>query len=334
MSVEPRISYSFPQPPFDLSKMRPELWHTSADGKTQILCLRPDWGRLLPAVAELDLVMACAAVGPLSVATAIAPLELTPVPDSSLWVCLNSGLEVDAAELGAAALVMETQRDQTVSSLQWFDRRGEGALKVLATNGTDLERFESLAGRFGVRPRRLHASSETLGCLEHLPVEAKTLRDLRVNWLSLTRTLPEDYFPGQPKLTRLAALRAAGADLAWEVPAKAALAAVSTATLHQAPLGAAVRTSASLLPAGFYPQRYQACGCGTTFFSDYVQLTLRRNPSELGETWVTRFRTATQDVRCVEFYHPCGRFAGGIGLRPEASAWHHQLWNSVLTPMG
>jgi len=326
-----RISYSFPAPAFDIDRMRSELWQSSTDSRTLILSLHPCWEELLPALSRLDLVMACAVFGPLSIATALAPVLFNPVPDSSLWLCLESGTELDGAQLGAAAIVIEHHHSHTFASLQFFDRSGEGVLKLLATNGTDLEAFHHLARQFGCK----HQPQRSLQT-ERPPVDLSSpdpgaLHSMRAQWLSLTRTLPDDTFPGVPALARLAALRAAGPTRAWQVCHKAALAAVGTLSLHHGPLGVAIRTAASFLPAGFYPLRHEACGCGTTFFSDTVQLTLRSRPQSECEVWVTRFSQGTQDVRCLEFYLPSGHFCGGIGLRPEAETYHHTLWNGVLS---
>lgn len=326
-----RISYSFPAPTFDIDRMRPELWKSSADRRTHLLSLRPCWEKWLPALSKWDLVMACARLGPLSIATALAPLVLTPVPDSNLWLCLESGTELDTSQLGAAAIVIEHLHGHTFASLQFFDRSGQGVLKLLVTNGTDLAAFHALACQFGCRRQTLYPQSSEWPPLDLSPPTPETLTTVRTQWLSLTRTLPEHTFPGQPTLARLAALKAVGPVRAWPISTKAALAAVGALTLHKAPLGAAIRTSASFLPTGFYPLRHEACGCGTTFFSDTAQLTLHPLPNASAEAWVTRFTHGTYEVQCIEFYLKSGHFCGGIGLRPEAETRHHVLWNGILS---
>jgi hypothetical protein len=330
---ESRISYSFPPPTFDIDCMQPELWRASKDGRTLILSLRTCWKKWLPALSKWDLVMACARLGPMSIATALAPIRLNRVPDSNLWICLESGMELDTSNLGAAALVIEHLHSHTFASLQFFDRSGQGVLKLLATNGTDLATFHAFARQFGCKRQTLSQLSSELPPLDLSPPDPETLAAVRTQWLSLTRTLPEHTFPGQPTLARLAALKAVGSTRAWQISTKAALAAVGTLTLHQAPLGAAIRTTASFLPTGFYPLRHEACCCGTTFFSDTVQLTLHPHPhsTNSAEAWVTRFTQGTHDVRCIEFYLNTGHFCGGIGLRPEAEPRHHTLWNGILS---
>jgi hypothetical protein len=327
---ESRISFSLPTPAFDLGRMRPELWRRSSDRQTQLLSLRPSWEELLPALSRLDLVMACAAVGPLSIATALAPVRFTLVPDTSLWVCVESGTELDGAQLAAAAIVVENHLSYAMASLQFFDQEGTGVLKLLATNGTDLEALHDLACQFGCPHHSWPSQPIERALMDLSAPDPAALEALRAQWLSLTRTLPDDVFPGVPGLARLAALRAAGPSRAWQVCQKAALAAVGTLSLHHGPLGAAIRTAASFLPAGFYPLRHEACGCGTTFFSETVQLTVRRPSTADWEVWVTRFSQGTAEVRCLEFYLSSGHFCGGIGLRPEAEPYHHTLWNGVL----
>lgn len=331
MSSEPRIAYSFTRPAFDLDRMRPDLWRVAKNGQTLVLHLQPCWEDLLPGLAKLDLLMACAVTPAMSVATALAPARLTPLPDGRRWLCLESSMELDAARLGSASMVIEGQGDHTFASLQFFDRNDDGVLKLLATNGTDLRAFHALARQFGIEGHDAEATGQAGAALEHGELDEAQSRAVRAHWMSLSRTLPEDAFPGLEGVSRLAALRAAGLDLAWRVPPQAARAAVSVAMLHDAPVGAAVRTPASFLPAGFYPQRCSSCGCGATYFSDSVQLTLRHQTESAVEAWVVRFASGAREVCCVEFYDEEGRFCGGIGLRPEAAARHHRLWNSVLS---
>ncbi len=330
MSSEPRIAYSFTRPAFDLDRMRPDLWQVVKNGQTLMLSLQPCWEDLLPSLSKLDLLMACAVTPAMSVATALAPARLTPLPGGDRWLCLETAMELDASRLVSASMVIEGQGEHTFASLQFFDRHGDGALKLLATNGTDLKAFHHLARQFGIEMDETEKRVEDQA-LAHRTLDEDEASSVRAQWLSLSRTLPENDFPGLNGVTRLAALRAAEADLAWRVPAQAARAAVSVAMLNDAPVGAAVRTPASFLPAGFYPQRCSSCGCGATYFSDSVQLTLRQPQARQGEVWVVRFANGAREVCCLEFYDDKGRFTGGIGLRPEAAPKHHQLWNSVLS---
>ncbi len=331
MSSEPRIAYSFTRPAFDLDRMRPDLWRVVKNGQTLVLNLQPCWEGLLPALSRLDLLMACAVTPAMSIATALAPACLAPLPDGRRWWCLASAVEWDASRLGSARMVLAGQGEHTFASLQFFDRNGDGALKVLATNGTNLKAFHALARQFGIEASEGEDEEVSATELEHRDLDDAEVRVVRAHWMGLSRTLPENSFPGLDGVSRLAALRAAGADLAWQVPAQAARAAVSMAMLHDAPVGGAVRTLASFLPAGFYPQRCSSCGCGATYFSESVQLTLRQQGETPGQAWVVRFANGIREVCCLEFYDDQGRFSGGLGLRPEAAVRHHELWNRILS---
>lgn len=332
MPNESRIAYSFTQPAFKREQMRPDLWRLLPHTHTWVLNLQPCWEALLPELTRLDLLMACAVTPSISLATALAPAALTPLPDGERWLCLESALEVDTRQLASVCLVIEGQGAHTFASLQFFDAAGQGALKLLATNGTDLQAFHELARRMGIEP---DATLEPVPQAHSNPpsreLTAAEKAAVRAHWLSLSRTLPEDAFPGLEQVSRGMALRVAGAERAWQVSMKAARAAVSLAMLHGAPIGVAVRTGAAVLPAGFYPQRCSSRGCGTTYFADATQLTLKHPATSEGAVWVVRFARHHHEVCCLEFYDKMGRFSAGIGLRPEASPRHHRLWNSLLS---
>lgn len=103
-------------------------------------------------------------------------------------------------------------------SLQFFDQEGVAVHKVYRTDESDGAAWDAFVARFG-------KSEKTLPQLERVvvPDERTQAEDpvaLRAHWLGLQDT--HDFFPmlRKFKLSRLGALKAAGADLAQPVPAE------------------------------------------------------------------------------------------------------------------
>lgn len=322
----PRIAYSFPSLTFDLRRVRPD-WCFEADGGTAMaIHLDGNWPGFFKNLRELGLVMVTAARGPVSMATAWEKPVFQSYPGGHEWLCLESGAELRPSAFGGGMAVVEDVGDQQVASFQFFDRNGEGCLKILVTNWSDHEVFEDLTARHA-SGRRTLPFGQKAGTRTATPTpDAKTVRQL---WNGLSRSLPDTAFPGLEGVTRLSALEAVGQDLAWRLPRRVVRQALQSMTLGQVPLGGAIRNEAVFLPAGFYPTHWGDCGCGTTFFGEASQLTLR-GCGHRGQAWATRFALGGEEVICIEMYDVRGEFAGGIGLRPEAVRHQRSQWADLL----
>lgn len=99
-------------------------------------------------------------------------------------------------------------------SLQFFDREGVAVHKVYATEATDSAAWQALAERFAAP--KAPVQTEAIAAPDELQ-QAEDAAALRAHWLGLKDT--HDFFPMLRKfrLARLAALRAAGKDLAQQV---------------------------------------------------------------------------------------------------------------------
>lgn len=322
-----RLAFSLPLGTFDLDRLHPELWEVDEAAGTAVVGLDGHWPRLLIGLSKTGLLMASVSAGPVSFAAALMPPRFEPIPDSAEWICLESGTQFCPANFGGALAVIERCGQQQMMSIQIFDRTGEGCLKLLATNLTDVAALEELVRRHACGRSRMYFGDRAAPprVVERVP-DAATVRSL---WSGLRRTLPETFFPGMGEVTRQRALAVAGADHAWPVPSSAVSRLLEAMTLADAPMGGAVRNGAVFLPVGFYPNRWGHCECGVTFFSESVQLTLRRTLNQ-AQTWVTRFTQGSAEVLCLEIYDEHEQFCAGIGLRPEAARHHHQLWNEML----
>lgn len=322
----PRLAYSFPADTFDLRHLRPECCFEADGGTATAIHLDGDWPRFFRHLHHMGVMMVTAAHGPVSLATAWDSPRFESFPGSDELLCLETGGEIRPAAFGGGMAVVENVRGQQVASFQFFDRGGSGCLKLLVTNASDLDVFEDLAARHASRKRSVPFGQKNGSPDMSPPPETAQVRRM---WNGLARSLPSSAFPGLEGVSRLSALEAAGGDLAWRLPRRVVRQALQQMTLSQAPLGAAVRNEAVFLPAGFYPSHWGECGCGTTFFSETSQFTLRC-ARHRGQAWATRFDLGGQEIICLELYDAEGGFAAGVGLRPEAGKWQRDDWNDML----
>lgn len=319
-----RIAFSFEPGIFEIARMRPALWEVDEDTSSAHAQLDARWERLLPALGRLGTLMACAPSRPATVAVALERARFEPVPDSADWVCLESGVEICPASLGGVIAALEgLESGQQTASLQFFDRQGEGCLKLLATNRTDVAAFEELVRRHASARRAVHFGHTAAAPARwDAEPDARTVRSL---WDGLRRTLPETSFPGLEGVSRQRALAVAGPQHAWRLRTASVPSLLRVMTLADAPLGIGLRNEAVFVPLGMYPSHWSDCACGTTFFSTAAQFTLR-HLLQASEAWATRFVTHGQEVLCLELYDAQGSFCAGIGLRPEATQSQQEQW--------
>ncbi|SKB05369.1 Haem utilisation ChuX/HutX [Prosthecobacter debontii] len=322
----PRIAYSFPAHTFDLRRVKPESCFDADDGAAMAIHLDGRWDKFFKNLRNLGLVMVTASRGPISMASAWEKPVFQSYPGTDEWICLETGSEIRPAAFGGAMAVVENVGDQQVASFQFFDRHGEGCLKILVTNWSDHEAYEDLVSRHASGRRTLDFGQKSEARTEMPSPAQGNVRNL---WNGLSRSLPDSAFPGLEGVSRLSALEMAGQDLAWRLPRRVVRQALQNMTLAQVPLGGAVRNEAVFLPTGFYPTHWGDCRCGTTFFGEASQLTLR-GCVHRGQAWATRFQVGSEEALCIEFYNAHRDFCGGIGLRSEAGPWQREQWKDLL----
>ncbi len=331
-SSESRISYSFPESTFDLEALCPRYVFEADGGATLAVQLDGRWPEFFQHLYELDLVLACAGHGPVSMASAWAAPQFDCYPGSSALLCLESGVELTPSAFGGGmAVVEQAATGQQLASLQFFDRHGHGCLKLLLTNGSDLDAFESL-----VRDHACGRRMTQFGLKTRASQRSESVPDtemVRAVWDGLSRSLPDSSFPGLEGVSRHDALAAVGQDKAWRLPRWVVRQTLQSMIEHSVPLGGAVRNEAVFLPVGFWPTHSGECSCGVTLFGETSQFTLRGSQVG-GDTWGTRFTRGDQEVICVEFYDDRGNFAAGLGIRSEAADWQRTLWNEMLKTSG
>lgn len=324
-----RIAFSFALGTFDIGRMKPHLWSCDDECGTAHVQLDCGWPRLLQALEKMGLLMACAPSGPVTGAVALHAARFEPVPGSRDWICLKTGMEICTSKLGGVLATLEPlEGGQQSAALQFFDRRGEGCLKLLVTNFSHIEAFEQLVSHHAtlqlVSPLGLSGSAALLG--SSTEPDAQAVRSL---WGGLRRTLPTSTFPGLEGVLRRRALGVAGPQHAWRIRETAILPLLRAMALADAPLGIGLRNEAVFLPMGMQPNYWSGCCCGTTFFAGTSQLTLRDELNH-AEAWVTRFKVPGKEILCLEIYDDEECFRAGVGLLPEAMPTHHMQWNHWL----
>lgn len=330
----PRLAYSFPSGTCDLSDYGPGCCVFGDDDSTSAVMLESDWHHLLPRLQDLGALLASAMSGPLSLAQMWVAPSFAPVPGTHQMLDLTGGAELELRPLRRIMAVVEQGHSrQEIISLQLFDDRSQGVLKLLLTNLSDRTAFAELVREFASPfPVHLHphpASPLPMPALRPPPVEM-----VRGLWHGLARTQPDSAFPGLPDCSRLTALEAAGPDLAWPVSEAALRRALNVAVESGLTLQACVRNRGLFAPGSLTPLSASGCTCGTTWFSAQSQLTLRRTSGRLMVTRHMAEHRATGGSLDVECFLEDGAFAGRIALDPATSEAGRTAWAAALTPAG
>ena len=324
----PRVAFSFRSGTFDLRSIRPDLCFETEDGFSTAIHLDERWQSMFAKLQNLGVVLASVQSGPVCVADTWERPTFQRVPGSRELVELETGTEIRLSSMKSAMAVVEETQSQQIASIQFFDVTGAGCLKIMVTNWSDLGAFEKLIVAHGRLPEGpLLTGKKKLPPLSSASeVDAKKVETL---WPGLARSLPETYFPGLEGVLRRDALSEAGETFSWQVSSAAVQRAIEEMARRHVALGTAIRNEAVFIPALVKPNRWNFCGCGQTFFSDYSQFTFRHCCGNW-EAHAVRFATDTDEVICLEFYDNRGQFCGGLGVRPEAALEDHVCWNEAL----
>lgn len=184
------------------------MWCDDEDCGSAYVQLDADWSRLLPALGKIGLLMACAPSHPVTAAEALKAARFEKVPESPDWICLESGMEICQAKLGGVLATLEPlEGGQQTAALQFFDRSGEGCLKLLVTNRSDLAAFEHLVSRHAMPPhispfgQTGSAAALTLGAAEP---DAQAVRSL---WGGTAPYAADEHLPRSGRCLAAACVR-------------------------------------------------------------------------------------------------------------------------------
>ncbi|CAM3735958.1 putative hemin transport protein [Kerstersia gyiorum] len=219
-------------------------------------------------------------------------------------------------------------------SLQFFDRAGVAVHKVYLQPQSDVQAYEALVAKF----RAAEPVWPAISTIEK-PVEPETVSDpaaLRTDWLAMKDT--HEFFPllKRFKVSRLGALRAAGKDLAQEVPAD---------TLQRVLEGSAAAGTEIMCFVGNHGmiqihsgpvKNLKAMGDWYNVLDPDFNLHLKT--SAIASAWIVNKPTSDGWVTSLELYADNGEIiAQFFGARkpgkPELAAWRDLLVSLAPEPL-
>jgi putative heme degradation protein len=326
-----RVAYSFPAGTFDLRASQSHLCCSSEEGDCSYVGLRPDWEGLFSSIRHLHVVLGAAAAGPLSVADTWEYPHFLPLPELRTLFDPDTGVEIRLDGLGSAIAVIDDHGSQQTASLQFFDLHGQGCLKIMLTNFSDLTAFERLLKRYACplkgpegripRGREVSRSQGTS--------QTTAIPELAAVWQGSCRTRPGTKFAGLGDIQRKDVLRHLADDDAWCCTDKVVPEVLQTATLTALPLAVSVQNEATYFPAVLTPSHWHPCPAGLTFFSPYAQVTLREGRAA-GEIWTTRGAATHDEALLLEMFDTDGSLYGTLGAAPGASDAERHAWNKLV----
>lgn len=219
-------------------------------------------------------------------------------------------------------------------SVQFFDGAGEAIHKVYLTEKSDAAAYDAFVS--------LLAATEIPAMhIEAYPIDT-TRGDcqdnaaLREHWLSLTDT--HGFFPmlGKHKVTRLAALKAAGDDLAQRVAIDATEIMLQRAAQEQLPIMCFVSNRGMVQIHSGTVEKLLRTGPWFNILDPMFNLHL--NTTAISECWVVNKPTSDGWVTSLEVYTDGGELiVQFFGVRkpgvPELPEWRKLMCDLCLTPL-
>lgn len=320
-----RVAYSFRAGTIDLREWCPGLWFEGDDGRAVAVQLDGEWDKIFSRMAELRTVLATVRSGAVYAADTWWEPDFQSLPGTHTWFDISTGTEIRSTAIGSAMAVVEHFGNQQIASLQFCDRQGQGSLKIMMTEGSDLQAFEDLV----ISRAAASSSSNSDRCetsanssKSGLLPETGTVHSL---WNGLQRCTPGRWFPGIPGVRRLDALKAAGFSHARPVKTQTLSQVMETMTQSGAAVMTRIHSASALMPLQLKLTHWKDCHCGRTFFSSSSQLTLRTDSAL--EAWAIQL---TGQHVALEVYDNRGQFAASFVLDSKATAEHRHLWQESL----
>lgn len=224
-------------------------------------------------------------------------------------------------------------------SLQFFDRHGSAVHKVYVTDATDSAAYDALVTRF-VAPTPAWPEIEPIvvnnnddkSNVDHV----NDPQGLRAAWQALKDT--HDFFPmlRKFKVTRLGALRAAGDDLAQQVPVDTAETVLSRAAESGLPIMVFVSNPGIVQIHTGPVQKLLRTGPWFNVLDPHFNLHL--NTDAIDGCWIVNKPTVDGWVTSLEVYDAKGSLIVQLfGARkpgiPELTAWRQLLVGLCATPL-
>lgn len=219
-------------------------------------------------------------------------------------------------------------------SLQFFDRAGVAVHKVYLQPQSNVAAYEALVDKF----RAAEPVWPAISAIE-TPVEPDTAADpqgLRTGWLALKDT--HDFFPllKRFKVSRLGALRAAGTDLAQEVPADTVKRMLEGASALGTEIMCFVGNHGMIQIHSGPVHNLKEMGEWYNVLDPDFNLHLKT--TGIASAWIVNKPTTDGWVTSLELYAPTGELiAQFFGARkpgkPELPAWRQLLVSLAPAPL-
>lgn len=219
-------------------------------------------------------------------------------------------------------------------SLQFFDKEGTAVHKIYRTGETQGQAWDDLVRRFAAPAKSLPVPQPVTAVVE-LPA-AGDPEGLREHWLGLRDT--HDFHPMLRKfqLSRLAALRAVGPDLAQEIGNDACERMLQSAAASKLPIMCFVANRGIVQIHSGPVSRLARTGPWFNVLDPVFNLHL--NTDSIATTWVVNKPTSDGWVTSIEAYEPGGQlivqfFGARKPGQPELPAWRELLLAMCETPL-
>ena len=219
-------------------------------------------------------------------------------------------------------------------SLQFFDKEGTAVHKVYRTEATDVAAWDALVANFA-QPEKSELVLERFAPADEA-AEAADPAALRTHWLALEDTHEFHGMLRKFKLSRTGALRAAGADLAQQVPADTVESVLQAAAAEALPLMCFVANRGIVqIHTGTV---HKLVRTGPWFNVLDPAFNLHLNTEAIASTWIVNKPTRDGWVTSLEAFSRSGElivqfFGERKPGRPELTAWRELLLGRCAEPL-
>ncbi|HWL54591.1 MAG TPA: ChuX/HutX family heme-like substrate-binding protein [Chthoniobacteraceae bacterium] len=298
-----------------------------AEGGEVCAALSCDWDALLSGMSELGPVALITHNRSVRLAMLVEQVDFAHEPLSDSYIELQSGLIADPQEWTYALAVQENLPSGAIFGFQFFDRTGQGQLKVVLTREAQLEHFFAMVEEHGV-------GGYPPACAEEPPsrtsdatpplLPGRTL--LRGLWKRTRHETGGRFFPGLPGITRLAALQNVGDDLARPITLNHFLATLMALRRKRLPARFTLFNRHLTHGVNLRARQLERCPQGVHLFDSEGEFHLSTESPLL--YWLIRDGGQTS----FEIIAPCGeRVALVSGAPGREIGWEHLLAKNQLS---
>ncbi len=219
-------------------------------------------------------------------------------------------------------------------SLQFFDTAGDAVHKIYRTDATDAQAWDAYVARHA-RPEKSPLALQAAPAAQEA-AEVSDPAALRTDWLALQDTHDFHGMLRKFKVSRTAALRAAGADLAQQVPADTLESVLQAAAAEALPIMCFVFNRGIVQIHSGPVQKLVRTGPWFNVLDPKFNLHL--DTDAVASTWIVNKPTRDGWVTSLEAFSATGElivqfFGERKPGRPELAAWRELLLSRCAQPL-